>query len=133
MSKTFHAQILTPEGSLFEGDVEGVQVPGKSGNFLMLFNHAPIVSTLGVGQVIIKKPDNTELVYAVSGGFVEMNDNKMTLLAEKAEEASEIDVEEAKKLREVAKARLKEVTLKEDRESAEKELAIADNKLKIAK
>ncbi|PKD44155.1 ATP synthase F1 subunit epsilon [Rhodohalobacter barkolensis] len=130
MSKTFHAQILTPEGSLFDGDVEGVQVPGKSGNFLMLFNHAPIVSSLGVGRVIIKKPDNSETVYAVSGGFVEMNDNKMTMLAEKAEEASEIDVEEARKLRADAKERLKDV--KNDREKAEKDLAIAENKLKIA-
>lgn len=130
MSKTFHAQILTPEGSLFDGDVEGVQVPGKSGDFLMLFNHAPIVSSLGVGRVIIKKPDNSVTVYAISGGFVEMNDNKMTMLAEKAEEASEIDVEEARKLRADAKERLKDV--KNDREKAEKDLAIADNKLKIA-
>jgi F-type H+-transporting ATPase subunit epsilon len=130
VSKTFHAQILTPEGSLFDGDVEGVQVPGKSGDFLMLFNHAPIVSSLDVGRVIIKKPDNSETVYAVSGGFVEMNDNKMTMLAEKAEEASEIDVEEARKLRADAKERLKDV--KNDREKAEKDLAIADNKLKIA-
>ncbi|MDZ7757869.1 ATP synthase F1 subunit epsilon [Rhodohalobacter sp.] len=131
MSKTFQAQLLTPEGSLFEGEVESVQVPGKSGNFLMLFNHAPIVSSLGVGGIIIKKPDNSETVYAVSGGFVEMNDNKLTMLAEKAEEASEIDVEEAKKLREEAKERLKDKNL--DREKAEKDLAIADNKLKIAK
>ena len=130
MSKTFQAQLLTPEGSLFEGEVEGVQVPGKSGNFLMLFNHAPIVSSLDVGRIIIKNPDSSETVYAVSGGFVEMNDNKLTMLAEKAEEASEIDVEEAKKLREEAKERLKDVSL--DREKAEKDLAIADNKLKIA-
>ena len=130
MSKTFQAQLLTPEGSLFEGEVEGVQVPGKSGNFLMLFNHAPIVSSLGVGRIIIKKPDSSETVYAVSGGFVEMNDNNLTILAEKAEEASEIDVEEAKKLRDDAKERLKDVNL--DREKAEKDLAIADNKLKIA-
>jgi len=131
VSKTFQAQILTPEGSLFEGEVEGVQVPGKSGNFLMLFNHAPIVSTLGVGPVVIKKPDNSEIVYAVNGGFVEMNDNHMTLLAEKAEESTEINVEEAKKLREDAKERLKD--MKNDREKAEKDLAIAENKLKIAK
>ncbi len=130
MSKTFHAQILTPEGSLYEGEVEGVQVPGKSGNFLILFNHAPIVSTLGVGPVIIKKPDNSEITYAVSGGFVEMNDNHMTLLAEKAEMSSEIDVEEAKKLRADAKERLKD--MKNDLEKAEKDLAIAENKLKIA-
>jgi len=131
VSKTFHAQILTPEGSLFEGDVEGVQVPGADGNFLMLYNHAPIVSTLGVGRIVIKKEDGSEIIYAVSGGFVEMNDNKLTLLAEKAEESSEIDVEEAKKLRDDAKERLRDV--KNDREKAEKDLAVAQNKLKIAR
>lgn len=130
MSKTFQAQLLTPEGSLYEGEVEGVQVPGKSGNFLMLFNHAPIVSSLSVGRIIIQKADSSETVYAVSGGFVEMNDNKLTILAEKAEEASEIDVEEAEKLRDDAKERLRDV--KNDRDKAEKDLAIADNKLKIA-
>lgn len=130
MANTFKAQILTPDGPLFEGDVTGVQVPGSGGNFLMLFNHAPIVSTLTIGQVIIKKPDNSETVYAVSGGFVEMNNNVMTLLAEKAEEASKIDVEEAKRLRDEAKARLKDKN--SNREAAEKDLAVANNKLKIA-
>lgn len=130
MANTFKAQILTPDGPLFEGDVTGVQVPGSGGNFLMLFNHAPIVSTLTIGQVIIKKPDDSETVYAVSGGFVEMNNNVMTLLAEKAEEASKIDVEEAKRLRDEAKARLKDKN--SNREAAEKDLAVANNKLKIA-
>ena len=130
MANTFHAQILTPDGALFEGDVFSVQVPGVQGNFLMLFNHAPIVSTLGVGEVIITKPDESEIVYAVSGGFVEMNDNVMTLLAEKAEESSEIDVDAALALLEDAKSRLRDV--KSDRGKAEKDLAIAKNKLKVA-
>jgi F-type H+-transporting ATPase subunit epsilon len=130
VANTFHAQILTPDGPLFEGDVHGVQVPGAEGNFLMLYNHAPIVSTLGAGEVVIKKPDNTEIVYAVSGGFVEMNDNVMTLLAEKAEEASEIDVDAALELLKDAKARMKEV--KSDRAKAEKDLAVAKARLKVA-
>ena len=96
----------------------------------MLFNHAPIVSTLAVGEVVISKPDNSQISYAVSGGFVEMNDNVMTLLAEKAEEASLIDVDEARALEIDAKARLKDKN--SNREEAEKDLAIAKNKLKIA-
>jgi F-type H+-transporting ATPase subunit epsilon len=130
MANTFKAQILTPNGAIFDGDVTGVQVPGSSGNFLMLYNHAPIVSTLGVGPVIIKRGDSTEIVYAISGGFVEMNNNVMTLLAENAEEASEIDVEEAKRLQADAKDRIKNKTA--DREAAEKDLAMAKNRLKIA-
>ena len=130
MANTFKAQILTPNGPLFEGDVVSVKAPGSEGNFLMLFNHAPIVSTLAVGEVVISKPDNSHISYAVSGGFVEMNDNVMTLLAEKAEEASIIDVEAARELEADAKARLQDKN--SNREEAEKDLAIAKNKLKIA-
>ena len=74
--KTFKAQVLTPEGSRFSGDVVSVSVPGASGSFQMLHNHAPIISSLDVGRVDIQKADNTTLTYAVSGGFVEMNDNE---------------------------------------------------------
>ncbi|PWN06435.1 ATP synthase F1 subunit epsilon [Rhodohalobacter mucosus] len=130
MANTFQAQVLTPDGSLFEGEVTGVRVPGVQGNFMMLHNHAPIVSTLGVGAVVITKPDNSEIVYAVSGGFVEMNDNSMTLLAEKAEEASEIDKEEAEMLLKEAKGLLSDTV--GDRSKAEKEVAIAKNRLKLA-
>ena len=130
MANTFQAQVLTPDGSLFEGEVIAVRVPGVQGNFTMLYNHAPIVSTLGVGAVVITTPDNSETMYAVSGGFVEMNDNSMTLLAEKAEEASEIDKEEAQKMMEEAKELLSGKG--GDREKAERELAIAKNKLKVA-
>lgn len=130
MSKTFHAQILTPNGSLFDGEVSGVQVPGSEGNFEMLFNHAPIVSTLTIGKVVIKKEDQSERVFAVNGGFIEMSDNQMTLLAEEAVEASKIDVEEARAARDAAKNKLS--SKEGDRTSAEKELAEAANKLKLA-
>lgn len=130
MANTFHAQVLTPDGSLYEGDVISVRVPGTGGNFTMLHNHAPIISTLDVGAVVITKADSSEVIYAVSGGFVEMNDNKMTLLAEKAEEASAIDKEEARKMLDEAKALLAEKST--NRAKAEKELAVAKNKLKVA-
>ncbi len=130
MAKPFHAQVLTPNGTLFDGDVVGVQVPGSEGNFEMLHNHAPIVSSLGVGKVTVKKEDNTELVFAVSGGFVEMNDNVMTLLAEVAEAAESIDRAEAEKARNEAKEKLQGKT--ENREELEYELAVAENRLKIA-
>ncbi|WP_340105070.1 ATP synthase F1 subunit epsilon [Rhodohalobacter sp. 8-1] len=106
--KTFQAQVLTPEGSRFSGDVVSVSVPGASGSFQMLHNHAPIISALDVGRVEIQKPDNSTLTYAVSGGFVEMNDNQVTLLAERAIEPGDIDVEEAKKKLSDAKEKLKD-------------------------
>lgn len=83
---TFNAQILTPNGSLFEGEVSGVKLPGTEGSFEVKANHAPIVSTLEKGNVLVRKSDG-ETSYNISGGFVEVNNNKLTLLAESVEEA----------------------------------------------
>lgn len=78
---TFKAQILTPEGSLFEGEVSGVQMPGVMGSFEVKANHAPIVSALDEGTVLVRKTDG-DASYNISGGFVEVAKNKLTLLAE---------------------------------------------------
>lgn len=78
---TFIAQILTPEGSVFEGDVTGVKMPGTQGSFEVKANHAPIVSTLEEGEVLVRKSEG-ETNYKISGGFVEVAKNKLTLLAE---------------------------------------------------
>lgn len=78
---TFKAQILTPNGSLFEGEVSGVQMPGTMGSFEVKANHAPIVSALEEGTVLVRKADG-DVNYNISGGFVEVAKNKLTLLAE---------------------------------------------------
>ncbi len=78
---TFKAQILTPNGSLFEGEVSGVQMPGAMGSFEVKANHAPIVSALEEGSVLVRKSDG-DINYNISGGFVEVAKNKLTLLAE---------------------------------------------------
>ena len=78
---SFKAQILTPQGSLFEGDVTGVQMPGVEGSFEVKANHAPIVSALEEGKVLVRKTDG-DVNYNISGGFVEVAANKLTLLAE---------------------------------------------------
>lgn len=83
---TFNAQILTPSGSLFEGEVSGVKLPGSQGSFEVKANHAAIVSTLEKGNVLVRKSDGDQ-TFLISGGFVEVNNNKLTLLAESVEEA----------------------------------------------
>lgn len=83
---TFNAQILTPNGSLFEGEVSGVKLPGSQGSFEVKANHAPIVSTLEKGDVLVRKVEG-DVTFSISGGFVEVNNNKLTLLAESVEEA----------------------------------------------
>lgn len=128
--KTIHAQLLTPDGAKFDGDILGITVPGASGSFEMLYNHAPIVSALDVGKVEIRRQDGTELIYAVSGGFVEMNDNSVTLLAERATEPDKIDVPQAELDLIEAKARLKDPSIAHD--EVERQIRVAKNLIAVA-
>lgn len=130
MSNTYKAQLLTPDGSKFEGEVKSATLPGVNGSFQILFNHAPIVSALGIGRIVLVDKENHESLYAVTGGFVEMKDNLLTILAEKAEEKTEIDKEEARLYINEIKSKLK--SIKNGREEFEVSLKIAENRLKIA-
>jgi F-type H+-transporting ATPase subunit epsilon len=129
MPETFHAQILTPNGKLFEGEVRGVQVPGVEGSFEMRVDHAPIISILDIGQVRILTDKSDMQYFAVSGGFVEMNNNQLTLLAEAAERAEDIDIERAEKAKERALEEL--MNRKEDKKEVELALERAENRLKL--
>ncbi len=91
-----HIEIVSPEATLFSGEVESVTVPGSMGSFQMLNNHAPIVSTLKEGIVKIsgkidlddtfkdkfKKQDDNTTLFQISSGTVEMRNNKLILLAD---------------------------------------------------
>ncbi len=79
-------EILTPERKIFSGDVYGVQLPGISGSFEVLDKHAPLVSALGKGQLKILRDKNTASLYTIQGGFIEVLNNKATVLVEGAKE-----------------------------------------------
>jgi F-type H+-transporting ATPase subunit epsilon len=75
-------EILTPEKKLFSGDVQGVQLPGIDGLFEVLDKHAPLVSALSVGNVKVLQKGTASETYAIQGGFVEVINNKATVLVE---------------------------------------------------
>jgi F-type H+-transporting ATPase subunit epsilon len=79
-----NVEILTPEKKLFSGEVYGVQLPGITGLFEILDKHAPLVSALGKGNVKILKDKNSVENFSIQGGFVEVLDNKATVLVEGA-------------------------------------------------
>ena len=80
-------EILTPEQKLFSGEVYGVQMPGISGLFEVLEKHAPLVSALKAGRVkVLRDKQNHTTLYDITGGFVEVLNNKVTVLAEGAKE-----------------------------------------------
>jgi F-type H+-transporting ATPase subunit epsilon len=79
-------EILTPEKKLYSGEVYGVQLPGTSGLFEVLDKHAPMVSALGKGnmKILVNKKETTS--YSIQSGFVEVLNNKATVLVEGATE-----------------------------------------------
>jgi len=79
-------EILTPEQKIFSGDVYGVQLPGINGMFEVLDKHAPIVSALKAGKLKILKDKTNTSVYNVKEGFVEVLNNKTTVLIVSGEE-----------------------------------------------
>lgn len=129
---TFQAQILTPEGTLFDGEVTGVRVPGEMGSFEVKTHHANIISSLEVGEILVRKATGEEQQFAVTGGFVEMVDNKLTLLAEAAEQVEEIDIERAQEAKKRARERLQSDDPDIDQERAKKALERAENRIKLS-
>jgi F-type H+-transporting ATPase subunit epsilon len=79
-------EIITPDRKVFEGDIKSVRVPGTKGSFQVLKDHAPIVSTLDNGLIIMVDQAGNELKYKISGGVIEVKMNKIILLTESAQE-----------------------------------------------
>lgn len=74
--------IITPEDTLYEGDVKSVQLQGTDGKFQLLNNHAPIISALSKGKVKITDMNDQSIVFEINGGLVEMSKNKIQILAQ---------------------------------------------------
>ena len=79
-------EILTPDKTIYQGEVTSVTVPGTLGSFEVLKDHAPIISTLEDGKVIIRTGNKAEEILFIKGGVVEVLDNKIIVLAEGAGE-----------------------------------------------
>jgi F-type H+-transporting ATPase subunit epsilon len=82
MDKLLHLEIVSPEKKVFEGDVTAVTAPGVLGEFQVLYNHAPLVSTLEKGRIKIIFENESEKLYNTSGGLLEVRNNKVSILAE---------------------------------------------------
>ncbi|WP_307472673.1 F0F1 ATP synthase subunit epsilon [Cytobacillus purgationiresistens] len=103
--KTIKVSVVTPDGPVYEADVEMVSTKAESGELGILAGHVPMVAPLQIGAVRLKNGDQTDFV-AVNGGFLEVRPDQVTILAQSAEQANEIDLERAKLARERAEQRL---------------------------
>ena len=98
-------EIVTPDKDDLQADVDYVGAPGVDGEFGVLAGHIPLLTALSIGGMYYKQGAQTHRAF-VAGGFAEVADNKVTILAEAAELAGEIDVDRAQQAYERAKARL---------------------------
>lgn len=125
-------EIITPSKIAFKGNAKGVTIPGTVGNFQVLYNHAPILSTFEIGVVKVLLPDDKAAFYATGGGTIEVLKNAVRILADSLESINEIDIERAESAKERAVSRLKKAgEEKIDKQRAERALARADNRIKV--
>ena len=98
-------EIVTPEKQAYDDEVDAVVLPGIEGELGVLPHHAPLVTTLGVGELRIRKGGETE-TFAIAGGFLQVRPDKVVVMAEMADMASEIDLEKAAEARREAEKAL---------------------------
>jgi F-type H+-transporting ATPase subunit epsilon len=75
-------EIITPERNIFKGEVTSLALPGSNGKFMILNNHAPIISTLIEGDLIYTTSDSVKQTIAIKGGVIEVKQNVIIVLAE---------------------------------------------------
>ncbi len=126
-------EIITVEGTVFDDNVNMVIAPGSDGVLGILPRHTPLMTTLTYGELEIKKQGQPDQFFAIGGGFMEVRPYNVTVLADSAERADEINIERARVAREQAKSRL-ESSEEAKRDFSEAEAALQRSlvRLKVA-
>jgi len=131
MADTFQLEIVTPEKVVVRDTAEEMQIPGKSGYLGVLPGHAPLITELAVGEISYRRGSDTQRL-AVAWGFAEVLPDKVTILAETAEKASEIDVSRAQEAKKRAEQRLAASNTEVDATRAENALKRAETRIEVA-
>ncbi|ALS77800.1 F0F1 ATP synthase subunit epsilon [Planococcus kocurii] len=128
--KTITVNIVTPDGPVYDSEVSMVIAVTATGEMGILPGHIPTVAPLGIGAVRLKKDNSTELV-AVNGGFLEIRPEKVTILAQSAERATDIDLSRAQESAKRAEALLQANKDEIDFKRAELALKRAMNRINV--
>jgi F-type H+-transporting ATPase subunit epsilon len=118
MAETIQLEIVTPERLVVNEPVEYIEIPGKTGYLGVLPGHAPLISELAAGELSYRTGNQTKRV-AVAWGFAEILQTKVTVLAETAEKAEEIDIARAEAAKKKAEAELQRSGLEVNEEAQE--------------
>ena len=99
-------EIISPDSQVLKDQVESITVPGTSGSFQVLKNHAPLISTFEIGVIKVKKSGSDIMHFTTSGGTVEVNKNKVLVLSDSIEKVDKIDINRAEEAKKRAEERL---------------------------
>ncbi len=127
----FRVDVLTPERSLYNADVDVAVVATIEGQISILAGHAPLVTVLGAGPLLVRGAQGEQL-FAVSGGLLRVDHNRAVVLAEAAERASDIDVSQAEQDKDRSEAALASASDQSQREEALRTLRWAEARLRVA-
>lgn len=131
MAETFEIEIVTPDKMVVRDVAEEAQVPAKNGYLGILPGHAPLITELAIGEITYRTAGTTTHI-AVAWGFAEVLPNKVTILAESAERAEDIDVKRAEAAKQRAEERLRGGHSDIDFNRALNALKRAESRLQVA-
>jgi F-type H+-transporting ATPase subunit epsilon len=129
----YNLSIVTPEEKFYEEEVNSLIAPGSLGYLGILTDHAPLLTELVPGKLMVKDSKGQEKIFAISGGFLEVLKNNVTILADSIESVEGIDFKRAEEALKRAKERLKSRDEKIDIPRAEFAMTRALNRIKIFK
>ena len=131
MADAIELEIVTPDKQVVRESVEAIEIPGKAGYIGVLPGHAPLITELTIGEISYKRNGNTEHL-SVAWGFAEVLPDKVTILAQTAERAQDIDVKRAAEAKARAEAALQKADTDLDFEATLNALKRAEVRLKVA-
>ena len=132
MASSLLVEIVSPDRAAYRGEALRFRAPGTEGSFEVLRGHAPLLAATGVGTVTVTTLAGERVSFTTSGGFVEVLDDHVIMLAETAEPVSGIDVERARVAEAEARERLAGVQSPEERAAAQAEFERARNRLRAS-
>ena len=130
---TIRLDFVSQDHPVFSDDVAEVIAPGAEGQLAILPKHAPLITVLNPGEVVVKREGEEDLYFAVSGGWMEVRPDKVTILARTAERSDEIDLQRAEAARASAAQLLAEEVRSEERPRLESALKRSQIRLRVAR
>jgi F-type H+-transporting ATPase subunit epsilon len=129
---TMRLDFVSQDHMVFTGEVTEIMAPGSEGQLGILPRHAPLMTILNPGEVEVRRENAEPLYFAVSGGWMEVMPDRVTILARTAERSDEIDAQRAEEARNRAEGLLKEGVRREEKASVEMSLRRSNIRLRVA-